>query len=173
MNIYEKINKARVMYQELGVKMSGHNKYAGYQYYELSDITPQINVIAHTLGFTCEVSFSSEIATLTMKNTEKIEDVIIFTCPMSTASLKGCHEVQNLGAVITYIKRYLYQNCFEIVEADSLNAMHNPNDEYAILSEKLEKLIDEKKFNFPENVKKIIKEKNIEQMKKALESAQK
>ena len=38
--------------------------------------------------------------------------------------MKGCHEVQNLGAVETYVKRYLYQNAFEIVEADSLNATH-------------------------------------------------
>ena len=46
---------------------------------------------------------------------------------MSTASpWKGCHEVQNLGAVQTYLKRYLYQNCFEIVEADQLNAEAPP-----------------------------------------------
>ena len=38
---------------------------------------------------------------------------------MSSASLKGCHEVQNLGAVESYIKRYLYQNCFEIAEPDA------------------------------------------------------
>ena len=46
---------------------------------------------------------------------------------MSEASLKGCHQVQNLGAVETYIKRYLYQNCFEIVEADALDGTMNPN----------------------------------------------
>ena len=45
---------------------------------------------------------------------------------MSSASLKGCHEVQNLGAVETYIKRYLYQNCFEIVESDVLDETMNP-----------------------------------------------
>ena len=53
---------------------------------------------------------------------------ITFTSPMSTASLKGCHEVQNLGAVETYIKRYLYQNCFEIVESDVLDETMNPAD---------------------------------------------
>jgi hypothetical protein len=48
---------------------------------------------------------------------------------MSTACLKGCHEVQNLGAVETYIKRYLYQNCFEIVENDELDGTMNPSAE--------------------------------------------
>jgi hypothetical protein len=47
---------------------------------------------------------------------------------MASASLKGCHEVQNLGAVESYIKRYLYQNCFEIAEPDSLDKTMNPNE---------------------------------------------
>ena len=41
---------------------------------------------------------------------------------MSTASLKGCHEVQNLGAVESYVRRYLYLTAFEIVESDCLDA---------------------------------------------------
>ena len=48
---------------------------------------------------------------------------------MSKANLKGNHEVQNLGAVETYIKRYLYQNCFEIAESDCLDSTMNPNEQ--------------------------------------------
>jgi hypothetical protein len=62
---------------------------------------------------------------------------------MSSASLKGCHEVQNLGAVETYIKRYLYQNCFEIVEGDALDSTMNPADEKPTKSQSNEKLIDD------------------------------
>jgi hypothetical protein len=87
----------------------------------LADILPEINKLGEELGFVCEVSFS-DVAELIFRNTEKPDETIKFASPMSTASLKGCHDVQNLGAVQTYIKRYLYQNCFEIVEADSLNA---------------------------------------------------
>jgi len=47
---------------------------------------------------------------------------IEFKCPMSTAALKGCHDVQNLGAVLTYIRRYLWVNAFEIVESDAVDA---------------------------------------------------
>jgi hypothetical protein len=121
MNIYQKIAQARVKFQSLGVRMSGENKFAGYQYFELSDILPVINNIGIELGFLCEVSFRPDIAVLRIRDTDKPEDVIEFASPMSTAALKGCHEVQNLGAVETYIKRYLYQNAFEIVECDSLN----------------------------------------------------
>jgi hypothetical protein len=41
---------------------------------------------------------------------------------MSSAALKGCHDVQNLGAVISYLRRYLWTNAFEIVEHDVLDA---------------------------------------------------
>jgi hypothetical protein len=41
---------------------------------------------------------------------------------MSTAALRGCHEVQNLGAVQTYIRRYLWVAALEIVEHDALDA---------------------------------------------------
>ena len=42
---------------------------------------------------------------------------------MASAQLKGVHEIQNLGAVETYQRRYLYMVAFEIVEADVLDAV--------------------------------------------------
>ena len=127
MTIFEKLNEARLRFQNAGVQKSGNNKFAGYTYYELSDILPFINQIANELKFTCVVNFTPELATLDFCDLED-NGKITFTSPMSTASLKGCHEVQNLGAVETYIKRYLYQNCFEIVESDVLDETMNPND---------------------------------------------
>lgn len=121
MNVYQKLAEARVQYQAGNPKMSGENTFAKYKYFELADITPLINTIGKDIGFVCEVSFTETLGTLLFRDTDKPEDFITFTSPMSTASLKGCHEVQNLGAVETYIKRYLYQNAFEIVEADALN----------------------------------------------------
>ena len=125
MTIFEKLNEARLRFQNAGIQKSGCNKFAGYTYYELSDILPFINQIANELKFTCVVNFTSETATLDFVDLEG-DGKITFTSPMSTANLKGCHEVQNLGAVETYIKRYLYQNCFEIVESDVLDETMNP-----------------------------------------------
>ncbi|MNP43870.1 ERF superfamily protein [compost metagenome] len=45
-----------------------------------------------------------------------------FTSPMGSAALKGCHEVQNIGAVETYQRRYLYVTALEIVEHDALDS---------------------------------------------------
>jgi len=127
MNVYEKLNEARMRFQLAGVKKSGQNKFAGYTYYELSDIVPTINGFAKDLKFTCVINVSNEVASLDFIDLEKPEDKITFTIPMAKAQLKGCHEVQNTGASVTYLKRYLYQNCFEIIENDVLDATMNPN----------------------------------------------
>ena len=122
MNVYEKLNKARLMFQEANVKKSGQNKYAGYTYFELNDILPICNKICNEIKAVCVLNFTETVATLQFIDCEKTDDVITFTSPMSEATLKGCHKVQNLGAVETYIKRYLYQNCFEIAENDALDS---------------------------------------------------
>ena len=129
MNVYEKLTEARIRFQTAGVKKSGKNKFAGYQYYELSDILPIINALAKELKFAVAIAYESDddVWALHFIDSETGEKVT-FTAPHSTADLKGCHEVQNLGAVMTYIKRYLYQNAFEIVESDALDSTMNPNE---------------------------------------------
>lgn len=131
MTVYEKLVQARLKFQSADVKKSGKNTYAGYTYFELSDILPICNKIGEEVKAVCVVSFNDTIATLEFIDCEKPEDKITFTSPMSQATLKGCHAVQNLGAVETYIKRYLYQNAFEIAESDSLDGTMNPNPSHS------------------------------------------
>ena len=129
MNVFEKLNKARVMFQEANIKKSGQNKYAGYTYFELNDILPICNKICNEIKAVCVLNFTETVATLQFIDCEKTDDIITFTSPMSEATLKGCHKVQNLGAVETYIKRYLYQNCFEIAENDALDSQPINNNQ--------------------------------------------
>jgi hypothetical protein len=91
---------------------------------------------------------------------------------MSSASLKGGQEVQNLGAVETYIKRYLYQNCFEIVEGDSLDCTLNPAE---TPSNEIDELIEKVKarmnvFNDAQldYANKAIKTRNLKMLKDCL-----
>ena len=122
MNIYEKMQEARVKLHEVDMKKSGNNKFAGYQYFELGDFLPHITRIFAELKLFSMIGFDDQMATLTIVNAEKPEEAVVFTSPMSTAVLKGCHDVQNLGAVQTYLRRYLYVNALEIVEHDPLDA---------------------------------------------------
>jgi hypothetical protein len=121
MNIHEKIQEMRCELQKMKIIKSGHNRHMDYKYFELQDLLPMINVLMQQYKVSSNIRFSKEEAVLTFINTEKPEDFSIFSCPMADSSLKGCHPVQNLGASITYIRRYLYINAFEIVEKDVLD----------------------------------------------------
>lgn len=125
MTIFEKLNEARLRFQNAGIKKSGNNKY--FTYYELADILPFINQIANELKFCCVVNFTADMATLDFVDLEG-DGKITFTSPMAEVKLSGGQPCQNLGASQTYLKRYLYMNCFEIVESDILDKTMNPNN---------------------------------------------
>ena len=121
MNIYEKLQQCRVELQGMSLKKSGHNKFSGYDYFELQDFLPAVNNMFAEKKLCSIVSFDSDMAMLTIVNSEAPEEVIHFTSPMSTAELKACHPVQNLGAVQSYERRYLYIAALEITEHDALD----------------------------------------------------
>jgi hypothetical protein len=124
MNVHQKLMKARLMLQGKKLTKSGHNKFAGYQYFELGDFLPAIQEIFAEVGLCGIVSYTADLATLTIFDATPPQSTppIIITSPMGSAALKGCHEVQNVGAVETYQRRYLWVTAMEIVEHDVLDA---------------------------------------------------
>ena len=128
MNVYEKLNQARVELQGKKLKQTGDNTFAGYKYYDLKDFLPTVNEIFKELKLFSHISFNAEVATMKVINTEKPDEYIEFTSPMAEANLKGCHPIQNIGAVQTYQRRYLYMMALEIVENDALDTTMNPNE---------------------------------------------
>ena len=121
MNVYQKLNEAREQFHKAKLKKSGHNKFANYYYFELGDFVIPALEIFKQIGLTSIISFGKEEASMTIVNNDKPEEKIVLTSPMSSAALKGCHEVQNLGAVQTYLRRYLWVAALEIVEHDALD----------------------------------------------------
>ena len=121
MTIYKKLNDARKDFHSKQLKKSGQNKFQGYSYFELSDFIIPAMEIMDKHGLCGFVSFDKEIASLTIVDVETSEQIVI-TSPMGSASLKGCHEVQNIGAVETYQRRYLWMAAFEIIEHDALDS---------------------------------------------------
>jgi hypothetical protein len=113
--------QARISLQEAPLKKSGHNKFAGYSYFELGDFMPTINEIFYNIGLCGVVSYDTTIATLTITDIDDNSSLTI-TSPMAEANLKGCHPIQNLGAVETYTRRYLWVTAMEIVEHDALDS---------------------------------------------------
>jgi len=119
--VHKKLMQARILLQNAPLKKSGHNKFAGYSYFELGDFIPTINAIFNEIGLCGVVSYDAEIASLTITDVDDGTNIVI-TSPMADANLKGCHPIQNLGAVETYTRRYLWVTAMEIVEHDALDS---------------------------------------------------
>lgn len=128
MGVHKKLMTARMRLQGTELKKSGHNKFAGYQYFELGDFLPQINKIFHEEGLCGVVSYTKDYADLTITDTDDGTCVVV-TSPMVEANLKGAHAIQNLGAVETYQRRYLWMTAMEIVEHDALDSSAPLKDE--------------------------------------------
>lgn len=128
MSVYKKLAKARVMLQGIEMSKSGHNKFAGYRYFELGDFLPHINRIFDELGLLGWVTFDKEEATLTIRDVDGDDPGIHITSPMAEADLKGAHPIQKLGAVETYQRRYLWMTALEIVEHDALDSSEPVTD---------------------------------------------
>jgi len=121
MSVHKKLMQARVKLQSTEMKKSGLNKFAGYSYFELGDFIPHIQTIFNDIGLCGVVSFNVEYATLCITDVDD-GTVIVVTSPMAEANLKGAHPIQNLGAVESYQRRYLWMTAMEIVEHDIIDS---------------------------------------------------
>jgi hypothetical protein len=136
MNVYQKLNEARAKFHQKALKKSGHNKFANYYYFELGDFVIPALEIFNEVGLTSVIRFNTDHAFMDIVNNAKPDEKIVISSPMSTAALKGCHEVQNLGAVQTYIRRYLWVAALEIVEHDALDATTGRKGDAPIITPK-------------------------------------
>lgn len=121
MSVHKKLMQARIQLQGTKLSKSGKNKFANYSYFELGDFLPTIQDIFNQIGLCGYVSFGKDLATLTITDVDGGGEITI-TSPMAEANLKGTHPIQNLGAVETYNRRYLWMAAMEIVEHDILDA---------------------------------------------------
>lgn len=127
-NVYAKLNEARKQFLASGVKKSGINRYAEYKYFTLDDIIPVKQRIFEALGIIDLISFEPEIATLLLINVDNPDETIAFTSPMEDDESLIKNPIQKLGAVETYIRRYLYMQMLDIVESDAVEAVADKPD---------------------------------------------
>lgn len=128
----------RVGLQKSNLKKSGHNSFSNFDYYELSDFLPRLNelMLQEELNdiFTVEDGYAKLIL---VKGDEKQEYKIPFTLfdtPLNwkfnkitqeNEQVKSMQDIQYLGALNTYYKRYLYLNAFGITDGEIINSMDN------------------------------------------------
>lgn len=129
LNVYQKLLAARAKFLESDVQKTGKNMHLSFKYFELDDIVPTATRIFSEVGLIPVVNFTSDVATMTVVNTDNPEEVIPFVAPfnqiapiVSNAGKQATNEMQALGSSITYMRRYLYMIALDICESDSFDA---------------------------------------------------
>lgn len=122
LNIFQKIQKARVELQKRDIKKTGFNKFSNYKYFELGDFLPHINEICLNVGLYTEFRYTPEIATLYVIDSDNPDDKRHWDTPVKIPTLKGCSEIQAIGGSQTFARRYLYNMAFEIAENDVIDS---------------------------------------------------
>lgn len=122
LNIFQKIQKARVELQKRDIKKTGFNKFSNYKYFELGDFLPHINEICLNVGLYTEFIYTSEQATLYVIDSDNPEEKRHWNTPVKIPQLKGCSEIQAIGGSQTFARRYLYNMAFEIAETDVIDS---------------------------------------------------
>ncbi|WP_297420527.1 ERF family protein [Clostridium sp.] len=119
LNVLEKLQKVRTDLQEIDLKKTGKNSHSNYSYFELKDFLPSVAKLCDKHGINPIFNITREIATLLIYDCDDIEKFISFDMPIEITDLRGCNAIQSIGGALTYAKRYLYMNAFEIAEADA------------------------------------------------------
>ena len=183
MNLNESIIKIRVELQKAKLKKTGKNEYAGVTYFELADFLPKLNelMLQEKINdiFTIETDANDmSVAKLTLiKGEEKQEykmPFIRFDTPVNNKKdkvtgevkeVKSMQDIQYLGALNTYYKRYLYINAFGITDGDLIDKIDTDTlvKKEQTASEKQVAMLE--KYYQGENLEKLLEANNITELK--------
>jgi len=145
LNLNESIINVRVELQNSKIKKSGKNKFAGFDYYELADFLPKLNELMLKYGINDRFSIEDDYAKLELQKGEEINTYkipfVMFDTPLTYKKNKAgeflkdkngdflqtpsMQDIQYLGALNTYYKRYLYLNAFGITDGEVIDSMDN------------------------------------------------
>ena len=127
-NVYGKLLEARKRFLEAGIKKEGVNRYAEFKYFRLDEIIPVKQAIFRDLGLADVITFGNEVATLTIFNVDNPEESIDFMSQLAPDESMIKNPIQKVGAIQTYVRRYLYLLALDIIESDGIEAITDKPD---------------------------------------------
>lgn len=123
LTIFQKLQKVRKELLEEEIKKSGENT-SGFKftYFELKDFLPTATKLFDKYGLTPVFNIAIDNNGIEYASLDIYDGInkIEFTCP--TAEAKGNNPIQQQGAKITYMRRYMYLIALDIVENDIVDA---------------------------------------------------
>lgn len=144
-NLNDSIISIRVKLQNSKLKKSGKNEFAGFDYFELADFLPRLNELMLEEQVNDRFYIKDDLATLELQKGEETNvytmPFVLFSTPLTYKKDKSgnflknkdgeyiqmpsMQDIQYLGALNTYYKRYLYLNAFGITDGEVIDRMDN------------------------------------------------
>ena len=134
----QSIISIRVSLQNAKLKKSGRNKFAGFDYFELSDFLPKLNELMLEEDINDRYYIKDGYAVLELIKGDEVNTYtmpfVMFDTPANikvdkdtgeVREIKTMQDIQYLGALNTYYKRYLYLNAFGITDGEVIDSMDN------------------------------------------------
>ena len=120
MEVYKKINQAIEKIKNSDLKKGGYNSYSEYAYYTPEQIDKLVREACQDLNIF--VKFDLKRNELGIDGTIEIIDLdenapsAFYTMASDIPSIKATNISQQLGGAMTYTKRYMLMNVFDIVD---------------------------------------------------------
>ena len=133
-NIYMKIAEVNHKLNCTSLKKSGFNKFGNFAYYELEDLLPTIEQSCYENGLLMQFQFDNSKAVIRFINTDNPKETYSNSIPLQSRELPNLpkmNEFQVYGSMMTYYKRYLLLNTFNISERSIID-----NDAYEEMQKK-------------------------------------
>lgn len=108
-NIHKKIQRARTELKKMHLKKSGYDEVAKCAVYTFEDINPAIELISAKYKIMPFVVFNLSEVTLTLIDTEKPEEKVLFQLP-----IKGYNKGENICPIVSRLRCCLYLLAFDI-----------------------------------------------------------
>lgn len=128
-SLNESIISIRVKLQNAKLKKSGKNKFAGFDYFELADFLPKLNELMLEERINDKFYIKDNLAILELQKNEEVNvytmPFVLFSTPLNKNGSPSMQDIQYLGALNTYYKRYLYLNAFGITDGEVIDSMNN------------------------------------------------
>lgn len=167
MSIYEKLSKVQLALMRRNIKKTGYNKFKKYHYYTLDDLMAACIEECNREGLTFFFNFRNNEAIIRLhdweNNNESISCGLPFPeliLPDEDAKNKNNLLVQDLGAAVTYLKRYLLVNLFDITDVELIDDENSD----ASSTQKKESSTKKSTRKEPKKVKETARDLNLQEL---------
>lgn len=121
LKLMNKVNDAILLIKKSNLKRKGRNTYSNYDYYTPEQVQELVLNATNTVKILCKFDLVRNEHGISGKMTifdleDEKSEPLVYEMASAIPEIKATNIAQQLGGAMTYTKRYMYQNIFEIAD---------------------------------------------------------